>query len=106
MTVPSRGVRDIRTLSGRVDQVALPYRAYMRISCLEMERFRREQEKASSTRRICILNGRIQEIEAEKDDLLRGLGERGAGRPSSQQRIIPPNAPRRSAGTNSFKLKY
>lgn len=105
MSVPNRGVRDIRTLTGRVDMVALPYRAYMRISCLEMERFRRDQERASSMRRMCVLNGRIREIETEKDALLQGLGERGANGPGGQ-RVAPPSAMRRSAGANGFKLKY
>jgi len=105
MSVPSRGVRDIRTFSGRVDQVALPYRAYMRISCLEMERSRRDQEKSSAMDRVGILNGRIREIEAEKDALLQGLGERVAGRPSGLK-APPPSAMRRSAATNGFKLKY
>jgi hypothetical protein len=105
MSVPSRGVRDIRTLSGRVDMVALPYRAYMRISCLEMERFRRDQEKAGAMHRMDILNGRIQEIEVEKDTLLQGLGERGADRPRGR-RVTPSSAMRPGANANGFKLKY
>ena len=105
MSVPSRGLRDIRTLSGRVDEVALPYRAYMKLSCLEMERCRRDREKASAMRRMVILNGRIQEIEVEKDALLRGLGERGTNRPISQ-RVAPQSAMRRSTGANGLKLKY
>jgi hypothetical protein len=67
-----------------------------------MERFRRDQEKASAMRRVCIINGRIQEIEAEKDALLCGLGERGV----SGRRIAPRNAMPRSAQANGFKLKY
>ena len=105
MSVPSRGVRDIATHTGRVDQLALPYRAYMRISCLEMERSRRDREKASTMRRMTALNGRIQEIEAEKDALLQGLGERVAGRPGGLK-VTPPSAMRRSAAINGFKLKY
>jgi hypothetical protein len=53
-------------------------------------------------RRVCIINGRIQEIEAEKDALMCGLGERGA----SGRGIAPRSAMPRSAEANSFKLKY
>jgi len=38
MAVPTKGLTNIRTLSGRVDQVSLPYRSYMQITCLEMEK--------------------------------------------------------------------
>ena len=105
MSVPSKGLRDIRTLSGRVDMVALPYKAYLRISCLEMERLRREREKASALGRMTMLDGRIQEIEAEKDVLLQGLGERSVSRPCGQ-RVTPPSSMRQCAIANGFKLKY
>ena len=51
MGIPKRAVRglqDIRTLSGSVDQSTIPYRAYMKVSCLEMEKLRRQQERASA----------------------------------------------------------
>ena len=103
MSVPSRGLRDIRTLSGNVGQITLPHRAYMRLSCLEMERFRRNQEKTSAVRRINNIDGRIQEIEVEKAALLRSLDDRVAshlaGRP-----VGGLTAPRQRLG--GFKLKY
>ncbi len=40
-----RGVKDIRTRSGTPDQVIVPYKAYMAITALEMEKFRRETER-------------------------------------------------------------
>ncbi len=43
-----RGLRDIPTLSGRVDRVSLPYRAYLKISCLEMEKVRRARERVAA----------------------------------------------------------
>ena len=43
-----RSLKDIRTHSGRVDRVVVPYMAYMKISCLEMEKARRETEKSSA----------------------------------------------------------
>ena len=41
MAIPTKGINNIRTLSGRVDQLSLPYRSYMQITCLEMEKARR-----------------------------------------------------------------
>jgi hypothetical protein len=70
-----------------------------------MERSRRDQEKASAMRRICILNGRVREIDVEKDALLQGLGERLASRPIGHK-VAPPSAMRQSAGASGFKLKY
>ena len=72
----SRGLRDIRTRSGRVDRVGIPYMAYMNISCLEMEKARREKERLSALGRITSIEKRLREIEAEKDLLLKKLGER------------------------------
>jgi len=73
-----RGLRDIRTRSGRVDRVGIPYMAYMNVSCLEMEKARREKERLSALTRVKDIDRRIGEIEAEKDMLLKKLGERRA----------------------------
>jgi len=75
MAVPVRGLRNIRTLSGRVDHMSVPYRAYMQITCLEMEKARREAERHSASRRIADIDTRLQEIEAEKTAILRKLSE-------------------------------
>jgi hypothetical protein len=74
-----RGLRDLRTLSGRVDAGSIPYRGYMKIACLEMERTRREKEKDSAIHRIRSIDARFQDIEAEKHRLLSALGERDDG---------------------------
>jgi len=50
--------------------------AYMKISCLEMEKARREKEKASSETRIRNIDGRLAQIETEKAGILVRLGER------------------------------
>ncbi len=79
MAIPksnTRGLQDIRTLSGRVDQVFQPYRAYLRIGCLEMEKARRGKEKESAIHRVKNIDQRYREIEAEKDALLENLNER------------------------------
>ena len=73
-TADIRSVREIRTYAGRVDAVGLPYLAFMKISCLEMERARREKEKSSALARIRNIDARIRDIEAEKKSILEGLG--------------------------------
>ena len=89
MAIPKsniRGLQDIRTLSGRVDQVFLPYRAYLRIGCLEMEKARRGKEEESAIHRVKNIDQRCREIEAEKDDLLKNLNQRNG----EEQPIDPP----------------
>lgn len=104
MAIPRKTMRDIRTLSGKVDRIANPYMAYMQITCLEMEKARKGREKASALQRVENLDGRLRDIEAEKAALLRALAERGAapafGLPSPGSRSAPP----RSAG--GFRLRY
>ena len=71
MAMPRRTLRDIRTISGRVDRVANPYMAYMQITCLEMEKVRKGRERASMLQRMQLLDNRLRDIEAEKAMLLR-----------------------------------
>lgn len=98
----SRGLRDIRTHSGRVNRVGIPYMAFMNISCLEMEKARREKERLSAQIRINDIEKRIKEIEAEKDLILKRLGERAVDAPHR------PTTPRSEAhrGKGALKLKY
>ncbi|MCL5124539.1 MAG: hypothetical protein M1511_08600 [Deltaproteobacteria bacterium] len=70
-----RGVRDIRTYSGRVDAGSVPYLAYMKVSCLEMEKARRERERNSALARIQNIDSRIHDIEAERNLIIRKIGE-------------------------------
>ena len=75
-----RNVRDIRTYSGRVDAGGVPYLAYMKIGCLEMEKARREKERNSALERIRNIDSRINDIDAEKSIILKKLGENQAKR--------------------------
>jgi len=68
-----KGVRSLRTLSGKVDQVAVPYRAYMQITCLEMEKARRNSERQSASSLIADIDTRLREIETEKGRILEAL---------------------------------
>jgi len=107
MAIPRKGLRDMRTLSGRRDQVHLPYQAYMQIACLEMEKARRGRERKSASQRTADIDARLKEIEAEKASLLGSLEERNAGnggKSTGVPNLEPKPAPRRSAG--GFKLRY
>ena len=98
MTVPRRGLQDIRTISGRVGKAALPYMAYLRISHIELEKARRSRESESASQRMRAIAARLEEIEAEKAALLQALGE--AGRAHSQPH------PGRRLRPGSFKIRY
>ena len=104
MATRKRGLRELRTLSGRVDQLSLPYRAYMQITCLEMEKARRRSERKSASQRIVDIDGRLKEIEAEKAALLQALEGRNGGQPIALRGFEVRSAPRRSAA--GFKLRY
>ncbi len=107
MAIPQRGLREIRTHAGKQDQTDRPYRAYMQITCLEMEKSRRHSERKTSLLRINSLDARLQEIEAEKRTLLRKVEKQNTGddgKPagvSSRDRTHSPRAS--SAG---FRLRY
>ncbi len=99
-----RGLQDIHTLSGRVDQTTIPYRAYMRVSCLEMEKYRRGKELDSATQRVKNIGDRFREIESEKAVLMQALAERSrvdsSEAPGKKSVIVP------GPGRVGFRIKY
>jgi hypothetical protein len=104
MAIPLKGLNNIRTLSGRVDQVSLPYRSYMQITCLEMEKARRDMERKSASRRIAVIDARLDEIEKAKQELLQAVATPGQRMPGSLPGLDLKPAPRRSTG--GFKIRY
>jgi len=104
MAIPTKGLTNIRTLSGRVDQVSLPYRSYMQITCLEMEKARRDMERKSASRRIALIDARLDEIDKAKQDLFQAVAARGQGFAGRLPGLDLKPAPRRSAG--GFKIRY
>jgi hypothetical protein len=104
MAIPTKGLNNIRTLSGRVDQVSLPYRGYMQITCLEMEKARRNMERKSASQRIALIDARLHQIEQAKQDLLQAVATPGPGMPARLPGLDLKPAPRRSAG--GFKIRY
>ncbi len=98
MAIPRRGIQDIRTITGRVRKATLPHEAYLRISHIEMEKARKMVESEKARQLMADISSRLREIEAEKDALLQGMGERETGH--SLRRSGPP---KRAGG---FKIKY
>jgi len=97
MSVPRRGLQDIRTITGRVRKATLPHEAYLRISHIEMEKARKTVESEKARQMMADIAARLEEIEAEKTELLQSMGKR-SGNPLS--RTGPPRS------TGGFKIKY
>ena len=104
MAIPRRGLNNIRTLSGRVDQVALPYRAYMQITCLEMEKARRDRERESANKRVREIDARLREIAKEQQELLNAVANPRKAVPSRLPGIEMKPSPPRSTG--GFRIRY
>jgi len=68
-----KDMNDIKTHAGTVDQTFLPHKAFMRISCLEMEKAHRIREMESSRQRIEAVKKRLKEIETETDALMNRI---------------------------------
>jgi len=109
MAIPKRNIRglqDIRTLSGRVDQTSLAYKAYMKVACLEMEKVRRGKERESASFRVKNIDARVKEIEDEKAAILQARAELDKGRPTDARDsgAKPEPPPPRSA--SGLRLRY
>ncbi len=79
---PSRGLADLRTLAGLADKRTPAYKAYLRISFLELERTRHRQEIGAVRRRLDFMLRRCVEIDAETGAILAGVAP-AAPRPLS-----------------------
>lgn len=104
MPVMGRSLKNIRTLSSRVDNAALPYRGYMQITALEMEKARRCAERASAARRIADIDARLRELERDKAALLAAVAAPGSRPPGRMPGLeLKPAAPKRAGG---FRIRY
>jgi hypothetical protein len=103
MAPPKRtiqGMQDIKTISGKPDIVNEPYRAYMRITAIEMEKARKNKERESALHRVRNIEARFKEIEAEKEKLLEALADRSGPTPgASGEGTTTPHR-------GGFKLRY
>jgi hypothetical protein len=107
MAIPKRairGVQSIRTNSGKADIFSEPYRVFMRISALEMEKARRGKERESAMHRVREIDNRFRKIEKEKAYLLKDIG----GLKTIQHSGNLGNQPDQSAGLRhkGFKIRY
>ena len=99
-----RGVTDIRTHSGTPDQVIVPYKAYMAITALEMEKFRRETECHNLTTRLNSVSAHLRRIDTEKTTLLDRLKNLPA--PQGGARRVSNVNTLRSRPVGGFKFQY
>ena len=105
MAIPTKGLNQLRTLSGRVDQLSLPYRSYMQITCLEMERARRNMERKSASKRVAQIDARIEEIEKSKQELLLAVATSGRSIPARRTGGLELK-PTPRCSTGGFKIRY
>lgn len=68
-----KSFRHVKTAPKRKPAPLPAHSAYMKISCLEMERVRLNKEKAKAARLIVKINQRLEQIDVEKDSLLTNL---------------------------------
>jgi hypothetical protein len=98
MAIPRRGLQDIRTRTGKVGKATLPHEAYLRISHIEMEKARKLVESEKARQLMADIAARIQEIEAEKDQLLQEVADCHDDHKRQQSDF--------SQNINGFKIKY
>lgn len=99
-----RGLQDVRTISGSIDDRSVPFRAYMKLSVLEMEKFRRGKERLSALAKLRDIDERFKDIDAEKREILTSM-EAHSGQPGRPHEPERQTAPTR-AGAGSFKIRY
>ena len=112
MPTPTRGLSNLRTLSGRVDSSSLSYRSYMQITCLEMEKARRDTERMAASQRVAQIDARLLEIEASKAELLQRVSGGAVSAPkvpakgaaSRMQHLEVRPKPKRIG--DGFKIRY
>lgn len=100
---PLRGLASLRTLGGRADQRVPSYKAYLRVSFLELERARHGQEIRTARRRLEFMTERCRQIDAEKREILAAAGIAAtASRPPEAAGGRLPSAPSR----RGFRFTY
>lgn len=83
-----RGVKDIKTNLDRADQVVEPYKGYLRLGALEMERTRKLKERDNLRQRMEVIEERCRQLDAEKAMLLETINERAVDLGHREQ-IVP-----------------
>lgn len=83
MPSPRKGLHDIPARQARSRQALPACSLYMQISCIEMEKSRRELELRAAQRRMLKVEQRLAELEREKAALFAALGESSPPPPES-----------------------
>lgn len=103
-TRPSRGLANLRTLTGRSDTQIPAHKAYLRISFLELERARRTQEMRTARDRVDVIRERFREIDAEIADTLANLNGTA---PRAHALEAPHRSPvGRQPAKRTFRISY
>lgn len=101
-----RGVQDIKTLSSRSDEGTIPYKAYMKLSILEMEKFRRGKEKTNALEKVRHIDQRFKDIEAARQEIFTAMEAKGIRRHRLPDTEELPATTKPQTTTGSFKIKY
>ena len=99
-----RRLANLRGVAGRpTNGTRFPHEIYMRLCCLEMERFRREQEQSVAVTRARKCVERCRHIEMEVRELLRSIGQAPLVGPAADGDDARPEA---VAGRDASKLTF
>jgi hypothetical protein len=100
-----RRLLDIRTMSSCGQTGTIPYKVYMRLSMLEMEKYRRGKEKDKALALLTEIENRFKEIDEEIKKIFLSLGFR---EPADLSKLPKPSAAAAQGRSqrSSFKIKY
>jgi hypothetical protein len=98
--MPTRGLTSLRTLTGRNNKRVPVYKAYLRVSFLELERARHGQEISTARARMERMLNRCREIENEKAEILAAAGQAGAEAIATPAAVKTLRSGRRGFGVN------
>ncbi|AOJ06473.1 hypothetical protein [Burkholderia mayonis] len=73
MPIPKKGLHDIRARHTPTSAAMPVHSMYMRISCIEMEKSRRDIERQAAQRRIASVDSRLADLEREKARLYAAI---------------------------------
>lgn len=99
---PARGLASLRTLATQADRRMPAHKAYLRISFLELERARHDQEMTTAERRLASMQGRCRGIDAEKAEILASIGQAAPAPPVPAARASQPAG----RGKPRFQVSY
>ena len=101
MTVLKKSIKGLGSIRTNIDtskKADQSYLAFRRIACIEMERVRLSIEKRGLMKRQAHLDKRIQDIDKEKEVLLKTANDSRANNDVATDQIV-----KKAAG---FKIKY